>query len=235
MDNKSISRNASHKQSGERVGLSERSAWRAQDMTPAMQRTDGPQRSLAAMVLATFACFTVVGSDGAARRTGGTAWSVVPHGMEGAMLGRMRPRGLTPGVVACRMCSVDGGQEEGGVFRPQAPAQAVSAAPQPARRLSVRRASEPRLSEEEAEAQRQEFSSPRANGGDRGHARRGRGSGTAWREPADYTSYQTEGGRPMRGSSRGRYIGERNRGGGASKFRLQSLDRYARIFACRLA
>ena len=200
-------------------------------MAPAMQRADGAQRSLAALVLATCACFAVVGSDGAARRPGGTAWSVVP----GALMGRLRPRGLTPGAAACSMCSVDGGLEEGGVFRPHAPAQAVSSAPQPARRLSVRRASEPRLSEEEAEAQRQEFSSPRANGGDRGHARRGRGSGTAWREPADYTSYQTEGGRPMRGSSRGRYIGERNRGGGASKFRLQSLDRYARIFACRLA
>jgi hypothetical protein len=200
-------------------------------MAPAMQRADGTQRSLAVLVLATCACFAVVGSDGAARRPGGTAWSVVP----GALLGRLRPRGLTPGAAACSMCSIDGGQEEEGVFRPQAPAQAVSAAPQPARRLSVRRASEPRLSEEEAEAQRQEFFSLRADGGDRGHAWRGRGSGSAWRETSDYTGYESEGGRPMRGSSRGRYMGERSRGGGASNIRLQSLDRYARIFACRLA
>lgn len=200
-------------------------------MAPAMQRADGAQRSWAALVLATCACFAVVGINGADHRPGGTAWSVVP----GALLGRLRPRGLTPGAAACSMCSVDGGQEEGGVFRPQAPAQAVSAASQPARRLSVRRASEPRLSEEDAEAQRQEFSSPRADGGDRGHARRGRGSGSAWREPADYTRYESEGGRPMRVLSRGRYMGERSRGSGASNIRLQSLDRYARIFACRLA
>ena len=201
-----------------------------------MPRAHGARWGLAALVLAG-ACFAAVGSDGALQRPGLPAWGVAPR-LPGALLGLLRPRGAARGAAVRSTCSLNGGPDQGGVLPPQAVGGA--------RRFSVRRADEPPLSEAEAAAQREEFSSPRLDERGRGgHARRARGSGTMWREAAERDAPgsawfrggaergapESAGSRPLRGSSRGRYIGDRSRGGGARNIRLQSLDRYARMHA----